>query len=137
MVLGIWPPAPCRSSLNGLLARRGFLLIGTAAIRKGAEYPQRLPIGRPEFERRSRVPNLLIVTRAHHLAFCLTRAIGGLESVEKRLRRSRAELPGTEIFTDAGVVYAVWKHLLVDGFVDLAKVIEAARCSEAQFRALT
>src|SRR5215469_12132226 len=34
MVLGIWSPAPCRSSLNGLLARRGFLLIGSAAARE-------------------------------------------------------------------------------------------------------
>jgi len=33
------------------------------------------------------------LARAHHLAFRLPRAIGGLKSVEKRLRRSRAELP--------------------------------------------
>jgi hypothetical protein len=57
------------------------------------------------------------------LAFRLPRAIGGLKSVEKRLRRGRAELPGTERLAEAVVDNSVWKRLLVDGFVELAEVI--------------
>jgi hypothetical protein len=41
--------------------------------------------------------------RACDLAFRLTRAIGGLKSIEQGLRRGGAELPRTEIFADAGV----------------------------------
>ena len=57
-----------------------------------------------------------------HLAFCPSRAIGGLESVEQRLRRGRAELPGRQVRAEAGVDGLIWKHLLVDRFVDLVEV---------------
>ena len=77
------------------------------------------------------------LARPRHLAFCLARAIGGLKSVEQRLRRDRAELPGTKRFADAVVDDSIWKHLLVDGFVELAKVIIAAGCSDAEFRSIT
>jgi len=56
------------------------------------------------------------------LAFCPSRAIGGLESVEQRLRRGRAELPGRQVRAEAGVDGLIWKHLLVDRFVDLVEV---------------
>src|SRR5215472_1602929 len=75
--------------------------------------------------------------RAHHLAFRLPRAIGGLKSVEKCLRRGRAELPGTERLANAVVDDGVWKRLLVDGLIEFAKVVVAARCSDAEFGSIT
>ena len=72
------------------------------------------------------------LARARDLAFRLAGAIGGLESVVKRLRRSRAELPGTKIFANAGVVHDVWKYTLVFGFVELIKIIKAARRGDTE-----
>jgi hypothetical protein len=44
----------------------------------------------------------------------LPRAIGGLKSVEQRLRRSGAELAGRQVLGDAAVDGLIWKRLLVD-----------------------
>src|SRR6516165_2226218 len=76
--------------------------------------------------------NAQCLARARDLAFRLPRAIGGLKSVVKRLRRSRAELPGTKIFANAGVVHDVWKYTLVFGFVELIKIIKAARRGDTE-----
>ena len=60
-----------------------------------------------------------------------------IRPTEQALRRSGAELPGTEILANAAVDGLVRKHLLVDGFIDLAKIIEAGCCSDTQFRPIT
>ena len=63
------------------------------------------------------------LARARNLAFRLARSVGGLESVVERLRRGRAKLPSTDIFTKAGVTDGIWKRLLIDRFVDAAKIL--------------
>jgi len=72
------------------------------------------------------------LARAKHLAFRLARAIGGLKTIIKRLRRGRAELPGRQVRAEAIVDDLVWKHLLVDRFGDLVEVIEAAGRSDTE-----
>jgi hypothetical protein len=47
------------------------------------------------------------------------------------------KLPRGERLADAAVDGLIWKHLLVDRFVDLVEVIIAARCSDAEFRSIT
>ena len=72
------------------------------------------------------------LARGRDLAFRLPRAIGGLKSVEKRLRRSGAELAGRQVRAEAGIDGLVWKHLLVDRFGELVEVIEAAGRSDTE-----
>jgi hypothetical protein len=95
---------------------------------------QQIHVGSSGVEKDLLFSDAQCLARAHHLAFRLPRAIGGLKSVEKCLRRGRAKLPRTEILADAAVDGLIWKRLLVDRFVELAKVIKSASCSGTEFR---
>ena len=73
------------------------------------------------------------LARGRDLAFRLPRAIGGLESIEERLRRGHTELSARQAPRDTAVVDAVRKYLLVDDFVALVKILIATRPSDTNF----